>query len=838
VTFTVTPSAVSNTYNGQITLHVTGLASGGTVVVQKFLDLNTNGVIDAHDLLVQQFSMTDGKTGMAIAGVTNFNVPGDTDTTAGQITAKLNFNSGDFLQTIAGRYLFKLSGTFTPPITNVFTVTNFPWPQTITGNVVSNGSSFTLSNAFVVLMPGPDASPIAGVVASKSGAYSIPVPPGTYSLAAFRTNYLCNFSTLPTVLVSSGATVTTNLTLTVATTNISGRLVDATNSSLGLPGILVTARSASGSRGFAVTDTNGNFNLRVQSGQWTTKADAAALIVHGYLRLENGTNVAPGPTAITIAVPRATGLIYGSVKDNLGNPLAGIDVYADDSSQHLYETDGYTGTNGNYCLAALRSGTNDSWELQAIGPSSYIFSQPQWDGTLTNNTAVEQDFTALLATNHISGMVTCGGTNIAGVGLTASATIGGAYYSQSVDTDAHGSFWFNVANSNQWAVELNLSHGSDSLDTILGAGNYVLPDTQLVALTNHDSVNNFAVQPCSGIQILTTNLPAGEVGVHYDQFIGAWSCRSGLAWSVLSGSLPQGLVANTGSGELSGTPTNAGVFNFAIQVSNAANESTNHAFSVAIVSALQVATASLPNGTNGTAYSQQLDLAGGLPPFQWSLSPGSSNLPPNLILATNGLLSGTLAGIGTFNFRVRVTDSAAAIADQPLSLKLTQPALQITTTVLPDATQGTFYSTALGALGGQPPYVWSLVPGSASLPPNLTLGTNGVLAGTPASSGTNWFIVRVTDAAASTVNRVFSLVATPPTTKPVVSITGVRWLTNRELQFTFNTSVNTSYTIQASTNLANWDSLLTLAGSGAPMTIIDPGAAGSTRRFYRVKVGP
>src|SRR5579859_1588225 len=117
VTFTITPATVSNTYNGHITLQVTGLTSGDTVVVQKFLDLNTNGVVDANDWLVQQFNLTDGQAGMVIGGVTNFNVPGDLDATSGQITTKLNFQNGDFIQQIAGQYLFRLSspsGHFVP----------------------------------------------------------------------------------------------------------------------------------------------------------------------------------------------------------------------------------------------------------------------------------------------------------------------------------------------------------------------------------------------------------------------------------------------------------------------------------------------------------------------------------------------------------------------------------------------------------------------------------------------------------------------------------------------------------------------------------------------------
>lgn len=195
VTFTVTPAIVSNTYNGPITLLVSGLTNTETVTVQKFLDVNTNGVVDASDWLVQQFSLTDGQAGMVIGGITNFNVPGDTDATAGQITARLNFRNGDFMQNIAGKYAFKLSspGGHFSPITNLLSVTNVPYAQKFTGNVVSNSTSATLPNAVVLLFPppragknGPGGSPLAGVVANNSGGYSIPAPPGTYMPVAFK----------------------------------------------------------------------------------------------------------------------------------------------------------------------------------------------------------------------------------------------------------------------------------------------------------------------------------------------------------------------------------------------------------------------------------------------------------------------------------------------------------------------------------------------------------------------------------------------------------------------------------------------------------------------------
>src|SRR5690242_20218805 len=58
-TISVTPSTVSNLYSGNITLQITGtgLTNGETVLVERFLDLNANGAIDAGEPLVQSFRL-------------------------------------------------------------------------------------------------------------------------------------------------------------------------------------------------------------------------------------------------------------------------------------------------------------------------------------------------------------------------------------------------------------------------------------------------------------------------------------------------------------------------------------------------------------------------------------------------------------------------------------------------------------------------------------------------------------------------------------------------------------------------------------------------------------
>jgi hypothetical protein len=160
---------------------------------------------------------------------------------------------------------------------------------------------------------------------------------------------------------------------------------------------------------------------------------------------------------------------------------------------------------------------------------------------------------------------------------------------------------------------------------------------------------------------------------------------------------------------LFGNPTNSGTFNFTVQVNDGGSNTTNQQYSVTISNALQVTTGSLPEGTNGASYSQQLQAINGVPyggpvPYSWSLSSGS--LPANLNLDTNGFLSGTLATNGAFNFTVAAADSLGAVFDQPLSLNI------VTTNFPP---------LAVGTAGGQIIVLW---PASAGTNFTLQMATN------------------------------------------------------------------------------------------------------------------
>ena len=161
---------------------------------------------------------------------------------------------------------------------------------------------------------------------------------------------------------------------------------------------------------------------------------------------------------------------------------------------------------------------------------------------------------------------------------------------------------------------------------------------------------------------------------------------------------------------------------------------------------LQITTTSLPDATEGIAYSYTLQAAGGNSSnYNWSISGQPSWLS---IDASTGELSGTppAGSAGSYTFTVEVTDGQQTASKQfDLTVK---PAgsLTITTTSLPDATEGVTYSATIEAAGGTTPYTWTV----SGLPSGLSwtqVGDAVEISGTPdvGTAGTYNVDVTVTD---------------------------------------------------------------------------------------------
>jgi len=173
------------------------------------------------------------------------------------------------------------------------------------------------------------------------------------------------------------------------------------------------------------------------------------------------------------------------------------------------------------------------------------------------------------------------------------------------------------------------------------------------------------------LQIITTNLPGGMIGVPYSQLPVVIGGLSPDTWSIAAGALPGGLTLNTNTGAISGTPTVGGAFPFTLQVQDSNGTIATQALSITVILLpLQITTTSLPGGRVGVRYSQSPVATGGVTPYTWAIITGA--LPGGLTLNTNtGAISGTPTTAGTFNFTLRVRDASAVTATQALSITVT-----------------------------------------------------------------------------------------------------------------------------------------------------------------------
>ena len=83
---------------------------------------------------------------------------------------------------------------------------------------------------------------------------------------------------------------------------------------------------------------------------------------------------------------------------------------------------------------------------------------------------------------------------------------------------------------------------------------------------------------------------------------------------------------------------------------------------------LVITNASLPRGTVGLGYSNQLGANNGQSPYSWSLASNSLSLPSGLSLNTSGLISGKPTTVQTNTFLVQVVDANSATTNKALSI--------------------------------------------------------------------------------------------------------------------------------------------------------------------------
>lgn len=251
------------------------------------------------------------------------------------------------------------------------------------------------------------------------------------------------------------------------------------------------------------------------------------------------------------------------------------------------------------------------------------------------------------------------------------------------------------------------------------------------------------------------------------------SNSQGVSWSIAGsgcGGNACGTLTNTSKAAATyDAPASvASALIVAVKATSVAESSISASSTVTVSPSPSVTTTYLPAGVVETAYAFTLQSSGGTGSLTWSIASG--NLPAGLTLnAGTGRISGTPTIMGTTNFTVQVTDSAATPVSATQSLSITiANGLIVTTTLLPNGSLNVVYSTMLQAAGGTTPYSWSIT--SGSLPAGLSLNARtGEISGAPVASGTSNFTVQVTDSAPNTASATQSLSIT--ITSPLIITT-------------------------------------------------------------------
>ncbi|MCX6922416.1 MAG: putative Ig domain-containing protein, partial [Verrucomicrobia bacterium] len=418
-------------------------------------------------------------------------------------------------------------------------------------------------------------------------------------------------------------------------------------------------------------------------------------------------------------------------------------------SQSLAATGGVTPYTWSVVSGALPTGL-------LLSTTGVITGTPTTNGT-ANFTVQAKDALNTNATRALSIIVNPAALVVATATLPT-ATVGTAYNQNLAATGGVMPYtWSVVGGSLPTGLSCSTAGVISGTPTTNGTANFTVQAKDTLN-TNATRALSITVNPAA-LVIVTGTLPAATVGTAYNQTLTATGGVILYTWSVVSGSLPTGLLLST-AGVISGTPTTNTTANFTVQAKDAWNTNATRALSMTVNPAgLVVSTATLPVGAVGTAYSQSLSASGGTLPYSWSVVSGS--LPAGLSLGGGGTLSGTPTTYGTNSFRVMVRDANNATAQSDLILAVLPAALNVTTVSLLSGRVAYPYSLALSASGGVLPYAWSLA--SGSLPAGLTLSTNGVLAGTPSAAGSNFFQVQVRAANSVSAQRDFALVITNST---------------------------------------------------------------------------
>jgi hypothetical protein len=484
---------------------------------------------------------------------------------------------------------------------------------------------------------------------------------------------------------------------------------------------------------------------------WSATGLPAGLTINASSGVISGTPTTAGASTVAVTVTDSTNPTHLTATANLS-----ITIIAPPSITTTSLPGGVVGSAYNATVAATGGTTPYTWSATGLpaglsidAASGAITGTPTTAGSSTVTiTVTDSSNPAHLSASktlsiNIAGQLAItttslpsGVVNTAYAGVTLAATGGVTPYTWSATGLPAG-------------LTLNASTGQI-------AGTPTTATTNTVTITVTDSSNpahltattTLSITITGQLTITTSSLPSGVVNTAYPGVtLAATGGATPYTWSATG--LPAGLTLNASTGQISGTPTAAGVNTVAITVTDSSSPSHLTAtanLTLTVIAPPSITTTSLPGGVVGASYNATLNASGGTTPYTWS----ATGLPAGLSIdPSSGAITGTPTASGASTVSITVTDSTNPThlsATKNLSITIVAQ-LAITTTSLPSGVTGTAYNATVNASGGTTPYTWS----ATGLPAGLTINAStGAISGSPTAAGTSTVSITVTDSTSPT----------------------------------------------------------------------------------------
>jgi hypothetical protein len=520
LSITVNPTEITNNYVGSIQLSISNLSSAGVKVrVDRFLDVNSNGVVDGNEWAGQSFYVTDGQE-PSIGGVRNGNVPGDDDGLANQtIQSHVPYPSVNLtLEHVSGQYLYRVTDLGSgQTATALLGIAQQVLPQGVTGQVFApDGTPLGNSPVVVTAQIGDDGF---GTISDLNGNFTIYATPGDYDLFPVYAGQVANTGGM--LSINAGAFASENLTNVASDgTTISGNVTDSATA-VGLPGIAVQAQTSSGLGVFLATGTNGAYTLMVNKNDWKVKVGGGEGSILGYCRgpvTKISANASSGSVAgINFQLIKGNALVYGTVTTAQSNAVPSLNMEADDTNNSVFDAQGLTDANGNYSVALVAGGDevtpNNSDLTGYLSPFTAFF-------TVSSGDAIEENFVLQSVSATLSGVVQDNlGNPIGNIELIADpANDTTGALNQNFQSASDGSFSVAV-NAGDWNlfVECNTANSSNLISeqlTVDVASSENVSNLVLIAqhatATIYGTVTDSSGSPLSGVNMFANAIVGAD----------------------------------------------------------------------------------------------------------------------------------------------------------------------------------------------------------------------------------------------------------------------------------------------------------------------------------------